>query len=299
MKNLLLLLSISFCSAVGAVQYEKISEGSRILGTTKYYKMKEGETMQEVASKHNVGIIQLIAANPLADPITARNQTLRIPHKLILPEAEYKGIVVNLAELRLYYFPEEDNTGVYVFPVGVGRIGWDTPEMTTSISQMIKNPTWTPTKRIRAAHFKKHGKHLPQVVPAGDDNPLGHYAMRLKHGNGSYLIHGTNKTVGTGMRISSGCIRMNPPDVEWLFSKVGNGTQVQVVNQPFKHTTEVDGSIYVEVHEPMSKTWEERDKFKIIEPPSDLLNSVANDKRSFNSLWFALQNQTGVPLRIK
>lgn len=296
--KIICLLLISMFSFAYATEYEKDVEGSKILGTTFFYKMKKGETVRDVSEKHNVSIIQLMAANPLIDPFTTRNTTLKIPNKLILPNVENKGIVVNLAELRLYYFPKDEKK-VYVFPVGVGRIGWDTPLMSTSISQMIKDPTWTPTPRIRAAHFKKHGKHLPDVMPAGINNPLGQYAMRLKYGSGSYLIHGTNKTVGTGMRISSGCIRMNPPDVEWLFSKVSKGTQVQIINQPLKYTREVDGSIYVEVHEPMSKTWEETKKFKTVDAPQDLVLEVTENKEAFYSLGFALQNQTGIPLRIK
>lgn len=298
MKYMYLLLLLSFCSFSNAIEYEKKIEGSNVLGTTTFYKMKKSETMRDVAEKHGVSVMQLTALNPLADPITGRDLTLEIPRRLILPDAENDGIVVNLAELRLYYFPENKNK-VYVFPVGVGRIGWETPVMETSIGQMIKNPTWTPTPRIRAAHFEKHGKHLPDVMPAGPDNPLGQHAMRLRHGDGSYLIHGTNRTVGTGMRISSGCIRMNPPDVEWLFSQVGKGTQVQIINQPFKYTTEIDGSIYVEVHEPMSKNWSEAKKFKPIFAPKELEEKITEDQKAFYSLGFALQNQTGVPLRIK
>lgn len=297
-KLILILFSFFLINHAIAKEYEQSKEESNVLGATFFYKMKKDETLRDVAEIHKVSILHLMSANPLADPITSRGLVLEIPHKLIIPNVEKKGIVVNLAELRLYYFPETEDK-VYVFPVGVGRIGWATPVMTTNISQMIRNPTWTPTKRIRAAHFKKHGKHLPDVVPAGSDNPLGHYAMRLKYGDGSYLIHGTNKTVGLGMRVSSGCIRMNPPDIEFLFSKANHGMPVKIINQPFKYTKEKDGKIYVEVHQPLSETWDERKTYKVITPPNDFIVDVLDNKEAYYSLGFALQNQTGIPLRIK
>jgi murein L,D-transpeptidase YcbB/YkuD len=217
--------------------------------------------------------------------------------QLVLPNAKRQGIVINLAELRLYYFPT-DSDRMYVFPIGIGRVGRETPKMTTKISQMIENPSWTPTANIRKEYREKHNIELPSVVPAGPENPLGDYAMRLSHGSGQYLIHGTNKDFGIGMRVSSGCIRMNPWDVEWLFSRVSRGTRVQIVNQPIKHTVEPDGSVFVEVHEPLSRSESQLGEFKSVNAPDSLMAEVAGSEDAYQKLELELLKQTGVPLKL-
>ncbi|EPJ4433420.1 aminotransferase class V-fold PLP-dependent enzyme [Klebsiella pneumoniae] len=156
------------------------------------------------------------------------------------------------AELRLYYFPPGENQ-VQVYPLGIGQLGLETPEMTTRVGQKIPNPTWTPTAGIRARSLEK-GVTLPAVVPAGPNNPLGRYALRLAYGNGEYLIHGTNAPDSVGLRVSSGCMRMNADDIKALFSQVKTGTPVRIINQPVKFAVEPDGKRYVEVHRPLSQT---------------------------------------------
>jgi L,D-transpeptidase YnhG len=169
---------------------------------------------------------------------------------MLLPDVPREGIVVNLAELRLYYFPPGINQ-VQVYPLGIGQQGLETPEMTTRIGQKIPNPTWTPTAGIRARSLEK-GIKLPPVVPAGPNNPLGRFALRLAYGNGEYLIHGTNAPDSVGLRVSSGCMRMNAADIQALFSQVKSGTPVRIINQPVKFAVEPDGRRYLEVHRPLT-----------------------------------------------
>ncbi|MDG2664378.1 L,D-transpeptidase family protein, partial [Vibrio parahaemolyticus] len=215
-KRTLLSVSLSLVSGLSfAKMYELPEDGSRLIGRLENHVVQEGETMANIAKLYDVGMLGLMAANKGVDPfLPEEGHVLTIPTQLILPDVPYKGIVINLAELRLYYFPKGEDI-VHVFPVGIGRIGRDTPVMTTRISQKRPNPTWTPPASIRA-EYKAKGIDLPAVVPAGPDNPLGMFALRLAYGNGEYLIHGTNKDFGIGMRVSAGCIRMDPSDIEWL-----------------------------------------------------------------------------------
>ena len=169
-------------------------------------------------------------ANPKVDMwVPGDGKDVLVPDFHVLPKAPREGLVMNLAEKRLYYYPSANE--VQVFSVGVGRDGWETPVGSYSIIEKIKDPTWTPPASIRKEHAEK-GDPLPAVVPAGPDNPLGAYAMRLS--NPSYLIHGTNKPWGVGMPVSHGCTRMYPEDIEALFPKVEKGTPVRIVNQPYK-----------------------------------------------------------------
>jgi len=151
----------------------------------------------------------------------------------LLPNAPREGIVINLAAMRLYFFPKvgrDEPQVVYTFPIGIGRVGWATPEGTTSVVRMAKNPAWRPGRGVRAEHAA-NGEILPAVVPPGPDNPLGTRALYL--GWPSYLIHGTNKPAGVGLRSSHGCIRLFPEDIELLYEMVRSGVKVTVVNQPF------------------------------------------------------------------
>ncbi|GAA3706193.1 L,D-transpeptidase family protein [Oceanisphaera sediminis] len=212
---------------------------------------QDGDTLASLARYYGVSPILMLAANPDQDLFLLKpGQQVVIPNQLLLPRAETTGIVINLAELRLYYYPEQGGE-VYVFPIGIGRVGRATPEMITRISQMRKNPTWTPTATTRREYEAK-GLPLPAVVPAGPDNPLGEYAMRLAYGRGEYLIHGTNDPLDVGLRASAGCIRMYPEHVEWLFAQVDSGTQVQIVNQALKVSTDQYGQTFVEAHEPLT-----------------------------------------------
>lgn len=300
MRRLLLLILVSFMSlSAQAVEYNRPASDSKLVGVMEYYQVMEGDSLLDIANRYDVGLLLLMASNPGVDPfLPTPGSLLTIPMQLILPDVKREGIVINLAELRLYYFPKHSDK-MYVFPIGIGRVGRETPRMTTQISQMIKNPTWTPTANIRREYREKHNIELPAVVPAGPENPLGDYAMRLAKGGGQYLIHGTNKDFGIGMRVSSGCIRMNPWDVEWLFSQVNRGTVVRIINQPLKETMEPDGSVYVEVHEPLSRDEAQLGEFKSVSAPDALLAAVSADSEASQMLNQALSAQQGLPIKLK
>ncbi|MPW36314.1 MULTISPECIES: L,D-transpeptidase family protein [Vibrio] len=288
-----------FIPSALAATYRLPVDGSHVAGKLQRHQVKAGETFALLAKDYDVGLLSLIAANRGVDPfLPEEGEVLTIPNRFILPLAKQQGIVVNLAELRLYYF-DPDGEHVHVFPVGIGRIGRETPQMVTSISSMIEAPTWTPPKSIRMA-YEEDGIELPEVVPAGPDNPLGEYAMRLRYGAGQYLIHGTNKDFGIGLRVSSGCIRMEPEDIKWLFERVGRGTRVQIVNQPIKMAVEPDSSVFIESHEPLTA----RDGMKqTFDWPLELQVWLDNDglenyAETYSKVTGVIQIQTGMPIMV-
>ncbi len=236
--------------------YPLPAPGSRLIGETLYHTVADdGGSLEAIAKRYNVGFLALLQANPGVDPYVPRaGSVLTIPRQMLLPDAPREGILINLAELRLYYFAPGENT-VTVYPIGIGQLDGDTltPTMQTTVSQKRANPTWTPTANIRA-RYKAQGIDLPAVMPAGPDNPMGHHAIRLAAYGGVYLLHGTNADFGIGMRVSSGCMRMNADDIKALFSQVKTGTPVRIINQPVKFAVEPDGKRYVEVHRPLSQT---------------------------------------------
>ncbi|EBH9039680.1 TPA: L,D-transpeptidase family protein [Salmonella enterica] len=229
--------------------------GSRLVGENKFHVVEDdGGSLEAIAKKYNVGFLALLQANPGIDPYVPRaGSVLTIPLQTLLPDAPREGIVINLAELRLYYY-QPGKTTVTVYPIGIGQLGGDTltPTMVTTISDKRANPTWTPTANIRA-RYKAQGIDLPAVVPAGPDNPMGHHAIRLAAYGGVYLLHGTNADFGIGMRVSSGCIRLRDGDIETLFRQVTPGTKVNIINTPIKASVEPGGVRLVEVHQPLSK----------------------------------------------
>ncbi|MEI8634980.1 L,D-transpeptidase family protein [Vibrio sp. PP-XX7] len=249
-----LLFSLLFFSCLSQARtYDLPSDGSRLVGEMDYHQIKKGETIARIADEYDVGFLAVMEANPGIDPFLPHEGTVvTIPTQTILPDVPWEGIVVNLAELRLYFFAPEQRK-VYIFPVGIGRIGRDTPEMETTISQKRPNPTWTPPQSIRN-EYKNRGIELPAVVPAGENNPLGKFALRLAYGAGDYLIHGTNKNFGIGLRVSSGCIRMNPQDIDWLFHQVRVGEKVRVIDEAVKVSLEPDRTVFIEVHEPLTRS---------------------------------------------
>ncbi|TKU95055.1 L,D-transpeptidase family protein [Citrobacter sp. wls620] len=229
--------------------------GSRVVGQNAVHVVEDnGGSLEAIAKKYNVGFLALLQANPGVDPYVPRpGSVLTIPLQTLLPDAPREGIVINLAELRLYYYQPGTNS-VTVYPIGIGQLGGDTltPTMVTTISDKRANPTWTPTANIRA-RYKANGIDLPAVVPAGPDNPMGHHAIRLAAYGGVYLLHGTNADFGIGMRVSSGCIRLRDGDIETLFRQVKPGTKVNIINTPIKASVEPNGVRLVEVPQPLSE----------------------------------------------
>jgi L,D-transpeptidase ErfK/SrfK len=191
------------------------------------------DTLPDIARRFNLGYEEIVRANPDVDPwLPGAGREINLPTRFILPNAPREGIVINIPAMRLFYFPaheKEEPATVFTYPVGVGRVGWVTPEGTTKIIRRTLEPTWTVPPSIRKEHAEM-GEELPPVVPPGPDNPLGRHSFTL--GWVGYLVHGTNKPYGVGMRSSHGCIRLYPEDIAHLFDTVPLGTQVRVVNQP-------------------------------------------------------------------
>lgn len=224
----------------------EIGPDDDVVGQLQVVTIGEHDTLSDVARRFNVGYDEIVRANPGVDPwLPGVGSEVVVPTQFVLPAAERKGIVVNLAAMRIYYFPVAkpgEKQVVYTHPIGIGKVGWSTPEGKTTVVAKEKNPVWRPTASILEEH-RKNGDPLPAVVPAGPDNPLGHRKLTL--GWATYLIHGTNKPYGVGMRTSHGCIRMYPEDVEVLYEMVGRGTQVTVVNQPYVFGWH-DGQLYLQ-----------------------------------------------------
>ncbi len=230
-----------------ASTYKLPANGGDVVGGVHYTTLKGGQTFSDIAQRNHIGYYELLEANPQVNPMQPIAGTkILVPTRFVLPKAPRKGIVINLAELRLYYYPPNSNT-VQTYPIGIGRQGWETPTGTLKIIQRKKDPAWRVPASVWA-DAAENGIVLPKVVPPGPDNPLGQYALRLSRPN--YLIHGTNKPNGVGRRVSAGCIRMYPEDIKRMYSQVSINTPVTIVNQPFK-TGWLNGKLYLEAHRPL------------------------------------------------
>ncbi|MGY3871049.1 L,D-transpeptidase family protein [Aeromonas crassostreae] len=294
-----LLLGLIVTSAPSwALEYPLPAANSRLVGENVQYQVPEGKgTLEDIAAKYQLGLTNLMEANPGVDPFLPRpGSTLTIPHQLILPDAPREGIVINVAEMRLYYYPKGQQV-VEVLPIGIGQLGTDTPEdWVTSVQRKRANPTWTPTAKVHK-EYAARGETLPAVWPAGPDNPMGLFALYI--GN-LYAIHGTNANFGIGLRVSHGCVRLRNDDIEYLFNKVPVGTRVQFVNQPIKASVEPDGRRYLEVHQPLSRTEEEMAS-KVPAPlpmTQAITRFLAHADSDSQRVKQALEQRTGMPLAI-
>jgi L,D-transpeptidase YnhG len=270
--------------------------GSRLIGQNQTYTIQEGDNkLQTIARRFNTAAQVILETNNTIAPVNpAPGTVITIPSQMLLPDTPREGIVVNLAELRLYYFPPGENI-VQVFPLGIGQLGLETPVTTTRVSQKIPNPTWTPTPGIRARSLEQ-GIKLPPVVPAGPNNPLGRFALRLGVGNGEYLIHGTSAPDSVGLRVSSGCMRMNAPDIKALFEQVRVGTRVQIINEPVKFAVEPDGKRYIEVHRPLAQAEGENPQVSPITHSADFATFVSQAGSDKALIEKALSRRAGIPV---
>lgn len=252
MKKTISLLAIFITYQALAAEY-LLPETGNVIGKAHLIESREDETLLDIAREYEVGHSEIIKANPDVDRwYPGKDTPVVIPTRYILPDTPHQGLVLNLPEMRIYYYPKPqpgEMAKVFTYPVGIGRQNWQTPRGKTYISEKKQHPTWTPPASIRAEHAAK-GETLPTVVPAGPDNPLGTRALRL--GLPSYLIHGTNKPYGVGMRVSHGCIRMRQEDVEQLFDMIPKGEAVHIVNQPLK-IGRLNGQLFMEFHSPLEE----------------------------------------------
>lgn len=280
--------------SVLAISYPLPPEGSRLVGSTQVITVPHGSSLplEAFAAQYDQGLSNMLEANPDADPFLPRGGSqLIIPQQLILPDTVREGIVVNVAEMRLYYYPPGGNT-VEVLPIGIGQAGRETPRnWVTSVQRKQVGPTWSPTPNTRRA-YAQEGKTLPAFVPAGPDNPMGLYAIYIGQ---MYAIHGTNANFGIGLRVSQGCIRLRNNDIKYLFDQVPVGTRVQIIDQPVKMTTEPDGSRWLEVHEPLSRNRAEFESTnKVPLPISAAMRAELNNEGAAS----VLERRSGMPVKI-
>ena len=258
------------------------------------------DTLLDIARANGLGYVEMVAANQGIDPwVPGENTRIVLPTAHILPDAEREGLVVNLAEHRLYYFGP-DGTEPATFPLGVGKEGWDTPLGTTEIVRKKVGPAWFPPDSIRELK-----PHLPKVVPPGPNNPLGSHALYFDWP--TYLIHGTNMPWGVGRRVSHGCIRLYPEDIALLFELVPLGTPVQVISQSVKIGW-YDGELYVEAH-PEAEQADELERTGTVESVdarshADALYRVKalagadQDRLDWHLIRNALNERSGIPVQV-
>ncbi len=270
-----------------------VSRKQAMVGQLASVGSRENDTLSDIARHYGLGFNDISIANAGIDPWTLTNdQPVLLPLQFILPETPRKGIVLNLANMRMFYYPQNPTDTVQTYPVGIGRDGWNTPLGSTQIVAKKANPTWTVPESIHREH-QELGDPLPKVVRSGPDNPLGKYAMPL--GIGNYLIHGTNKPYGIGMQVSHGCVQLYPEDIETLFHKVDVGTPVRIVHQPYLVAWQ-DDMLYLEAHGPLEK-WAKQDK-QLIENVQTKLQRMASQHASsidWQRVGTVLQRKDGIP----
>ena len=229
-------------------------EGVDIVGNVQVTAARQQDTLSDIARRYDLGYEEIVAANPGVDPwLPGEDTSVILPTQFILPTQERRGLVLNLASMRLFYFPQAEPgqpAEVITHPIGIGREGWRTPTGRTRITQKLEQPAWTVPASVRKEHVRL-GDPLPAIVPPGPDNPLGEFAMRLSRPQ--YLIHGTNKPWGVGIRVSHGCVRLYPEDIAKLFPQVPVGTPVRIINEPYVAGRRDDGQLYLEAHEPLAE----------------------------------------------
>lgn len=245
-----------------------IPQGGNVVGEVQVVRARYEDTLFDIARQYNLGYEEITQANPGVDPwLPGAGTPIFLPTHFILPDAPREGMVLNVATMRLFYFPPvqpPEPPVVMTYPVGIGRVGWATPTGQTRVVARAKNPTWYVPASVRREHAEM-GDPLPAKVPPGPDNPLGGFALRL--GIPGYLIHGTNKPEGVGMRVSHGCVRLYPEDIEALYKQVSVGTPVRIVNQPIL-VGWLGETPYLEAHTPLED--DKRDWYSWLEP---LLNT--------------------------
>ena len=278
------LLTISLVSA----EVYRFDEHDNVIGSIKKHTTKHEESLIEVARKYDLGFNEIADANPELDPfVPGDGVTVIIPTSWILPEvSSYKGIVINLSEMRLYYFFKKNKSVlVKTFPLGIGAEGSNTPEGTFTVIEKTVKPSWHVPESIL-----KERPDSPKVVPPGPKNPLGSHALRLSLP--TILIHGTNRPFGIGRTVSHGCIRLYPEDIPKLFKLVPTGTQVTIIRQPIKVGVE-NKNVYIEVHNDKQIHLDYFDEAVKILKKKKLLKNVNTEK-----FYWAVKEKKGIPVNI-
>ena len=245
---------VSIFHTAQAAVFQLPTNGDSVVGQFQHVTLSAADTFADIARQYDVGFNELVAANPNVDPWLPTDGTqIVIPSQHILPKEPRKGIVVNIAEMRLYYFPStqgEEFPMVYTFPIGIGRENWETPVGDFKVVEKMENPVWTVPQSV-LDEAKREGRVIPAIIPPGPDNPLGDHALMLSAPG--YFIHGTNKPLTIGRRVSHGCLRLYPEDIEQLVRIVPRGIPVKIIDKPVK-VGRKDSVLYIEVHPPLKKS---------------------------------------------
>jgi L,D-transpeptidase ErfK/SrfK len=291
-----LLFCMLFSPMLYAATFNNVSANEELIGSVQTINAGSDDTFETIARRYNMGYFELVEANRnISDPDNLSSGTkVIVPTQFLIPDAKREGIVINLAELRLYYF--DSITGQLITqPIGIGRQGWQTPVSVSRITSKQAKPTWTVPETIRS-YSAEQGVYLPKQVPPGPDNPLGDYAMRLTLSG--YLIHGTNQPPGVGRRSSAGCIRMYPEGIEQLFKRVAVGTKVNIINEPIKLGFH-GGDLFMEVHQPLQ---EDGYRFSTDDSPAvEKIKGLAKIRPlliDWAKVQQVMKDQSGIPTRI-
>lgn len=231
--------------------FELTSGAQSVIGEPQLVFTRPQDTLSDLAREYGLGYDEIVAANPDVNPwLPGENTAVILPTQYILPDTQMQGLVLNIATKRVFYFPtvaEGETQKVLTYPIGIGRVGWETPLGSATVVSKARDPSWWVPLSVRQEHAEM-GNPLPSVVPPGPDNPLGTRVLKLDMPG--YLIHGTNAPYGVGMRVSHGCVRLYPENIELLYDMVAIGEPVMIINEPYQMGTQ-DGVLYFEAHAPL------------------------------------------------
>ncbi|WP_407316159.1 L,D-transpeptidase family protein [Pseudomonas sp. nanlin1] len=283
--------------SAAALEFALPPAGEDIIGEVRVITAKYEDTFADIGTANDLGYLEMVAANPGVDPwLPGAGTEIVLPTRFILPPGPREGIVINLAEYRLYYYPKGENV-VHTYPLGIGREGWGSPIAQTKVIAKTANPTWTPPASIKAEHAAD-GDPLPNVVPAGPDNPLGPFKFTL--GVPGYLIHGSNKKFGIGMRTSHGCFRMFNDNVLELAKMAPVGTPVRIISDPYKFGVS-GGKVYLEAHTPL----DDQGAPSVVDKHTAVINALLKRQDLANNLqmdWNTVRDvvaaEDGMPVEI-
>ncbi|HTT08455.1 MAG TPA: L,D-transpeptidase family protein [Gammaproteobacteria bacterium] len=298
-----MLLGMALATTAHAETFRLPRNGDNVVGSTNLTTLSANDSVIDLYMLYDQGYDEMRMANPKVNPFAMIKDgtELLIPSQYVLPDTPHEGIVINVAEMRLYYYPKPKKNEpqvVITHPISIGRENWTTPYGVTKVIAKIKDPAWVPPKSIREEHLREYDEVLPAVVKPGPDNPMGQFALKL--GIPGYYIHGTDeeKEEGIGMRVTHGCIRLYPKDIATLFAQVDKGTPVRIVNQPYK-VGWLEGGLYLEAHPRLEEDPAARaDQY---EQAVDTLTATVR-KRRVEINWIqvrsAIDTRNGVPVMI-
>jgi len=275
------------------------SPDQTVVGEPQIVFTSETDTFSDIAREYGLGYDDLVAANPDIDPwLPGTNTPILLPTQYVLPDTQYKGVVLNIASKRLFYYPavkEGEPVQVMTYPIGIGRVGWETPLGDTKVVAKATDPSWYVPWSVQQEH-KEMGDPLPPVVPPGPDNPLGSHVLKLAMPG--YLIHGTNQPYGVGMRVSHGCVRLYPENIELLYSMVEIGETVSIVNEPFLIGRR-NGELFLESHSPLEDdTITTDDRLQKVFDSARNASGAFSDQLEQGYAKSVVSDARGVPVRV-